>query len=97
MLEKDITNNIMKNMRKHGAFAEKTHGGPYVRVGLPDIQACVQGRYIGIECKLPGEKPTAAQLRVIEEIRSAGGVAFVAESFLDVERELRKEGIAWQR
>jgi Holliday junction resolvase len=44
---------------------------------VPDIIACVNGRFLAIECKAGGNKPTALQVREIENIRSAGGVAVV--------------------
>jgi Holliday junction resolvase len=44
---------------------------------VPDIIACVNGRFLAIECKAGGNKPTALQTREIELIRLAGGVAVV--------------------
>ena len=89
MLEKDIVNAILKVLRIRGYWAEKIHGGPYQRMGTPDIIACSpQGQFIGIEVKRPGKEPTPVQLRVIAEIREAGGIAFVATSVEDVRKEL---------
>lgn len=50
--------------------------------GLPDIVAVINGRFVGIECKAPGKEKntTANQDRVLDAIRRAGGVAFVASS-----------------
>jgi Holliday junction resolvase len=52
--------------------------------GTPDILACICGKFVGIEAKLPNNKPTKAQLAAHEEIREAGGVVIVAYSVEDV-------------
>lgn len=57
-------------------FFPATHG--YGRSGVPDIIACVNGQFLAIECKAGSNKPTALQVREIESIRKAGGVAVVA-------------------
>jgi Holliday junction resolvase len=56
-------------------FFPATHG--YGRSGVPDIIACVNGLFVGIECKAGNNKPTALQVREIERIRTAGGCALV--------------------
>ena len=57
-------------------FFPATHG--YGRSGVPDIIACVDGRFLGIECKAGTNKPTALQVRELQRIRHANGVAVVA-------------------
>ena len=57
-------------------FFPATHG--YGRSGVPDIVACVGGKFLGIECKAGAKKPTALQVRELERIRKANGVAVVA-------------------
>lgn len=56
-------------------FFPATHG--YGRSGVPDIIACVNGRFLAIECKAGVNKPTALQVREIEAIRKANGFAVV--------------------
>jgi hypothetical protein len=48
-------------------------------VGIPDFVACINGRFVGIECKAPGKENTvtANQQRQIDGIIAAGGVALV--------------------
>lgn len=48
--------------------------------GSPDVVGYMLagGRFVGIEVKLPGEKPTAIQDTWREEITKAGGVAATA-------------------
>ena len=67
--------------------------GQFVRfndtAGTPDLLLCVAGRFVGIEVKRPGEKPSAVQLACHAAIRAAGGVVIVADSVTDVEAALR--------
>lgn len=58
-------------------FFPATHG--FGRSGVPDIVACVSGKFLAIECKAKGNKPTALQIKEIESIRRNGGVAVVAD------------------
>jgi Holliday junction resolvase len=51
--------------------------GGFGKSGVPDIIACYKGRFIAIECKAGGNTPTALQMREIERIRGAKGVALV--------------------
>jgi hypothetical protein len=39
-----------------------------------------KGIFVGIEVKVPGNKPTARQKATIEEIKKAGGIAFWCDS-----------------
>lgn len=40
MAEVTLVNRILKDLRFHGAVAEKIHGGPYQAAGLSDILGC---------------------------------------------------------
>lgn len=42
------------------------------------------GRFIAVECKRPGNKPTPEQLEFLGEIRKRGGYAIVAYSIDDL-------------
>ena len=54
-----------------------THG--YGSSGVPDIVACLKGKFVGIECKANGGKPTALQLKNLRELSSAGGLAILVD------------------
>ena len=71
---------VVKVLKQYGIyyFFPATHG--YGRSGIPDIVCCVQGRFLAIECKAPGKKPTALQEMEIEKIQTTGGVAIVIDS-----------------
>lgn len=80
---------VTKILREEGVFYffPATHG--YGRSGVPDIVCCVAGKFLAIECKAGGNKPTALQIHEIENIRRAGGVAVIAnEDNWDGVREL---------
>ncbi len=88
MLEKAIVTKIIKWLRDRGGYVIKYHGGPYARVGAPDVIAAFKGRFVGIEVKRPGGKTTKLQEINLQEIRNAGGIAFVATSVEDVSEKL---------
>ena len=60
--------------------------------GVPDIVACVNGRFVGIECKAGDNQPTALQTKNLLDITNAGGMATVInENTLDDLRKLLEE------
>jgi Holliday junction resolvase len=90
--EKKVKDKIVTVLKDEGVyyFFPATHG--YGRSGVPDIIACVNGRFLAIECKAGGGKLTALQVREIEHIRRCGGVAVVAnEENWDMVRALLRE------
>lgn len=64
----------------------------FIRFGKPgssDILGIMpDGRFIAIECKAERGRLSVMQRDFLEDIRSRGGVAFVARGVEDVEREL---------
>ena len=46
---------------------------------------CPGGKFLGIEVKQPGNKPTPEQLAFLQAVVKAGGFAFVAHSVADVQ------------
>lgn len=75
--EKKVKDKVVAILKQEGAyyFFPATHG--FGRSGVPDVVACVNGYFLAIECKAGKNKPTALQIREIENIRHAGGVAVV--------------------
>jgi len=51
----------------------------YGNSGVPDILACVEGRFFGIECKAGGNSPTALQEKHLKDITNAGGASLVID------------------
>lgn len=91
MKEKTIERQIRNYLDSIGSWHIKTHGNMFSRAGTPDILACVNGRFIAIEVKRPKGVISELQKANIELIKRAGGVAFIAYSVKDVERNLQKE------
>lgn len=93
MAEKDIVANILRFLKTvPGCFAWKTHGGVYGTAGIPDIIACVDGRFFAFEVKTASGKATQLQQATIRKILAAGGTALVARSVDEVRDALRDSG-----
>ena len=75
--EKRFENKIKAMLDEHGAWWVKYFANRNTRSGIPDILACVNGEFLGIEVKSDSGNPTDLQLHHIEMIRKAGGLAFV--------------------
>ena len=91
MKEKDIVAAILRLLKKTpGCFAWKEHGGMYGVAGIPDIIACVGGRFVAFEVKVPGNKMTKLQEITIQKIQDAKGQAFMVTSAAEVAAILKE-------
>ena len=79
------------------AFPNGRGGFQHVRFGFSGVSDIIGilryppfdlGRFLAIEVKRPGNKPTLDQEAFLEGIRSNGGMAFVATSVDDVREKL---------
>ena len=70
---------VKKVLLEVGAYYAMPMGTGFGNAGVPDFLVCVKGRFIGIECKANGGKPTALQLKNLADIESAGGLVFVID------------------
>lgn len=61
--------------------------------GTPDFLCCIAGRFVGIETKAPGKKPSKFQEYRIKQINQAGGVAFWTDSLDYTEEMLKAAGL----
>ena len=75
--EKTFENKIKKFLEQHNAWFVKFFANSYTKSGIPDILACVNGYFVGIEVKAQNGKPSELQLYNVDKIRKAGGFAFV--------------------
>ena len=62
----------------------KTHGNQYSGRGWPDIVGMIDGRFVGIEVKMPGKKLRPLQVWRLETIRQAGGIGIGVHSVEEV-------------
>lgn len=91
---------VLKALRAHPAvsWVERMNsgaaqvGGRFIRFGFagcPDVLGQLRdGRLLGVEVKAPKGKLRPEQTVMLERIRGAGGVAFMARDCRDVLREL---------
>ena len=62
-------------------------------VSTVDILCCIAGRFVGIEVKVPGKKPTPRQAFNLKAIDAAGGVAFWTDSLEYTKEMLEAAGL----
>jgi Holliday junction resolvase len=75
--ESKVKAKIHAMLKARGAYAVNYIGGISANNGTPDILACLQGRFIGIEAKAGKNKPTDLQTLNLKRIDEAGGLALV--------------------
>ena len=75
--EKNFETKVKKFLEDNGCWYVKFFANAYTKVGIPDILACVNGHFVGIEVKATNGKPSSLQLYNIEEIKKSGGIAMV--------------------
>lgn len=75
--EGKVKDQVVRMLKAYGAYYFSPATGGYGKSGVPDIIACLGGRFIGVECKAGKNEPTALQLRNLEDIDRSGGVALV--------------------
>lgn len=66
---------IKRYLATLGCFSFSPYMAGMGKSGVPDIIACIEGRFWGIEVKRLGKEPTVLQARRIQEIEDAGGLA----------------------
>lgn len=78
---------------KTGPFrgTTKTHAFRAAGVdGISDIIGMIEGRFVAIEVKLPGNKPRPDQLEFLDNVKRAGGVGLWVKSFSELYDSLKK-------
>ena len=94
MAERDIVAAILRLLKRTPrCFCWKEHGGMYGTAGIPDIIACIDGRFFGFEVKTETGKPTALQEATLRKINDAGGTSLVVRSVADVKAALQRAGL----
>lgn len=91
MLEKTITNNIMRYLKTlDRCFFYKHHGGYFGPAGIPDIICCYRGRFLALEVKQEKGRVTKLQDATLRRIRDADGKAYVVRSVDDVKKIIER-------
>ena len=92
--EQDIQTSIMNYISSIGGLPLKFNNiGIYAKAGVSDIIACIKGRFVAIEVKKPGNKPSALQENFINAVNKIGGVAFWADNLQDVKDKLKRANL----
>jgi len=90
--EKWVKAQVVKMLKDNKAYYFYPVANGYMSSGVPDIVACVNGKFVGIECKAGDNQPTALQTKNLLDIANAGGTATVInENSLDELRKLLEE------
>ena len=77
--EKKVKDKVVKLLKKYDAYYFYPVSGGYGASGVPDIVACMGGKFIGIECKANGGKPTALQTKNLNNIALNGGYSVLVD------------------
>jgi hypothetical protein len=76
--EGKIKTKLDRMLKAYNVWYYSPQAGPHGRAGIPDRIAIVAGRFVGIECKADKtKKPTALQVKAMNEIEHAGGKCFL--------------------
>lgn len=77
--EKTYELKIRRYLDDIGAWHLKTYSNGVQRAGVPDILACVNGRFFAIEVKSETGRVSRLQKWNIQRIREAGGIGIVSK------------------
>ena len=77
--EKQFENKIKEYLKSKNIWHVKYFANSFTPVGIPDILACVNGRFLGIEVKAEDGKVSPLQEYNINKIRECKGLAFVVK------------------
>ncbi len=77
MREKIFENRVKEYLSLNGCWFCKFFANSYTKVGVPDILACVNGKFVGIEVKAEKGKPSQLQIHNRDRIRESGGISII--------------------
>ena len=89
--EQQIQSQVIKYLESIGCYVIKVISAN--KSGVPDLHACLNGKWISIEMKKPGEKPDPLQLFHLQMIQKAGGLATWATSVTQVQDFLTQHNL----
>lgn len=75
--EKTFENKIKKHLDQGGCYFVKYFANRMTKVGVPDILACVNGYFIGIEVKSETGRPSDLQIYNAKKITESGGIGVI--------------------
>ena len=75
--EKNFENKIKQFLKDKNCYYVKYFANRMTKVGVPDILACVNGYFVGIEVKAENGVASDLQIYNIDQIKRAGGIAVI--------------------
>lgn len=87
---------VKKLLKELDAWYCMPRGTVMGRSGIPDFLICLHGKFVAVETKSLGNKPTALQQMELSSINMAGGCAWVVneaniENFEIVMRRMKEQ------
>lgn len=78
MTEQQIQKKITSYLEQEGYYVVKVISAS--KAGVPDVLACIEGKFVGIEVKKPTTLNTVSKLQEynLERITESGGISMVA-------------------
>ena len=97
MKEKAFENKLKKIIDDAGGWEVKFFANGFTKKGIPDILACINGIFLGIEVKGDGGRPSELQKYHLKQIQNAGGIGIIVypenlETFVVMIEELSSIG-----
>lgn len=86
--EKWVKAQVVKILKEIGAYYFYPVASGYMSIGVPDIVACIKGRFVGIECKAGSNQATPLQQKNLLDIVNNGGISVLVNE--DALVELKK-------
>lgn len=85
MNEKSLENKIKKHLKDNKHYYIKTHGSLFGKAGVPDIIACINSKFVGIELKNPNGKGKISKLQIynLDAIFNSGGCTLLTDNYGD--------------
>lgn len=78
MKESAFQNKVINFLKENNVWYVKYWAGSkFTKEGIPDILACIDGTFHGIELKNETGQPSKLQLYNIKKIRNSGGEAYI--------------------
>lgn len=96
MREKLFERKIREYLESRGHWVVKFFANGYTKSGIPDLLACVNGRFVAIEVKGDNGNVSPLQVYTNGKIKDSGGIAMVVypsqfENFCRKIEEVAKE------
>jgi Holliday junction resolvase len=94
--EKWVKAQVVKMLKDIDAYYFFPVASGWMSNGVPDIIACINGRFVGIECKAGKNGTTAIQDKNLVSIKKNGGVALIVNETKLTQLEIILNGLSKQ-